>query len=322
VRPTIFGRRRAERFAQLLDQSDQPDGELDDNATAPEPGAGRVDDSAQYDTQAEPLYDERDPASQHDADLHDELSLVRALSATGAQAPTPSPQFRMELRAMLVAEAERQQMANAAAVNEPTRVLPLRLVKDLGSSQRRKRRRGRRTRAAVIVGLAVGTLAVSGISVASGSAMPGDALYGVKRSSEDARVALAGSDRDRGSLYLQFARNRMGEARGISGTSGLFALLGTMDQDTSMGTALLTRAALRQGDARLLDPLAQFVVDQQRDLGNLARGSTDVRRLTIESLELLTKVNDRIDAVRAAIACHAAYADDNQPLGPTVQPCG
>ena len=196
MRPTIFGRRRAERFAQLLDQSDLPDGGPDDTASAPESGAVRVDDSAQYDTQAEPTYDEHDP--EHDADLPDELSLVRALSAAGAQAPTPSPQFRMELRAMLVAEAERQQMATAAAVNEPTRVLPLRLVKDLGSSQRRKRRRGRRTRAAVIVGLAVGTLAVSGISVASGSAMPGDALYGVKRSSEDARVALAGSDRDRG----------------------------------------------------------------------------------------------------------------------------
>ena len=63
----------------------------------------------------------------------------------------------------------------------------------------------------------------------------------------------------------------MGEARGISGTSGLFSLFATMDQDSSMGTALLTRAALHQGDARVLDPLAQFVADQQRDLGNLAR---------------------------------------------------
>lgn len=314
MRPTIFGRRRAERFAQLLDQSDPPDGDLDDNVGAPVPGARGLDESAD-DTHA------ATPAATDDPELDDELSLVRALSAAGAQAPTPSPQFRMELRAMLVAEAERQQMANAAAVNEPTRVLP-RIVKDLGTSQLRKRRRGRRTRAAVIVGLAAGTLAVSGISVASGSAMPGDALYGVKRSSEDARVALAGSDRDRGTLYLQFARNRMGEASGISGTSGLFTLFSAMDQDTSMGTALITRAALHQGDARLLDPLAQFVADQHSDLVNLARGSADVRRLTIESLDLLTKVSDRINAVREAIACHAAYADDNQPLGPTVQPCG
>ena len=314
MRPTIFGRRRAERFAQLLDQSDPPDGDLDDNASAPAPGAHGHDEFADH-THAATAAAPDDPA------LDDELSLVRALSAAGAQAPTPSPQFRMELRAMLVAEAERQQMANAAAVNEPTRVLP-RIVKDLGTSQLRKRRRGRRTRAAVIVGLAAGTLAVSGISVASGSAMPGDALYGVKRSSEDARIALAGSDRDRGSLYLQFARNRMGEASGISGTSGLFTLFSAMDQDTSMGTALITRAALHQGDARLLDPLAQFVADQHNDLVNLARGSADVRRLTIESLDLLTKVSDRINAVRAAIGCHAAYADDNQPLGPTVQPCG
>jgi len=318
VRPTIFGRRRAEQFARLLDQSNPADSPLDDPAAAPHEGSGPVADAAR----PEPPDSAPDQGFDEDSDLHDELSLVQALSVTGAQAPAPSPQFRMELRAMLVAEAERQQMATAAAVNEPTRVLPLRLVKELGSSQRRKRRRGRRTRAAVILGLAVGTLAVSGISVASGSAMPGDALYGVKRSSEDARVALAGSDRDRGSLYLQFARNRMGEARGITGTSGLFQLFETMDQDTAMGTALLTRAALHQGDARLLDPLAQFVADQQRDLGALARTSSDVRRLTVVSLELLTKINDRIAAVRAGIACHAAATDNGQPLGPDVQACG
>jgi hypothetical protein len=123
-------------------------------------------------------------------------------------------------------------------------------------------------------------------------------------------------------LYLQFARNRMGEARGVSGTAGLFGLLGTMDQDTVQGTALLTTAALRQGDAGLLDPLAQFVVDQQRDLAELGRASADVRRLTAESVDLLEKVVTRIQDVRAAIACHAAYHDNGQTLGPTVEPCG
>ena len=68
---------------------------------------------------------------------------------------------------------------------------------------------GARARGAIVVGVAAGTLALSGVSVASGDAMPGDALYGVKRSTERAQLALAGSDLTRGQLYLDFARTRL-----------------------------------------------------------------------------------------------------------------
>src|SRR4051794_38181593 len=102
VRPTIFGRRRAEQFARLLDQSNPADSPLDDPAAAPHEGSGPVAAAAR----PEPPDSAPDQGFDEDSDLHDELSLVQALSVTGAQAPAPSPQFRMELRAMLVAEAE------------------------------------------------------------------------------------------------------------------------------------------------------------------------------------------------------------------------
>ena len=51
-----------------------------------------------------------------------------------------------------------------------------------------------RTRAAVLVGVTAGALALSGVSAASTNSVPGDALYQVKRSSEQAQLALAGSD--------------------------------------------------------------------------------------------------------------------------------
>ena len=48
-------------------------------------------------------------------------------------------------------------------------------------------------------------MAVSGMSAASENAMPGDALYGVKRSTERAQLALASSEVNRGQLFLDFA---------------------------------------------------------------------------------------------------------------------
>jgi hypothetical protein len=285
VRPAIFGRRRVDEFAQAV---------ADLNATS-QPDA----DSERADTP--------------------ELQVVQALSAARADdfAPQPSDQFRQQLRATLIAAAERG-IGATAAVDEPTSVLPLGLVKANGrrGGGLRKSRRARRTRAAVIVGLAAGTLAISGISVASGSAGPGDPLYGVKISGENARIALAGSDRDRGALYLQFARNRMSEASGTSRAAALSDLFVAMDKDTTQASALLSSAALAAHDASMLDPLTQFVADQRRDLNALS-----AQRLTADSLSLVNRVAARIAAIREAIGCHAAFVDTGDPLGPTVGPC-
>ena len=60
--------------------------------------------------------------------------------------------------------------------------------------------------------IAAGSLGAFGVSAASGDAMPGDTLYGVKRSAEQAQLALAGSDVSRGQLNLEFARKRLAEA--------------------------------------------------------------------------------------------------------------
>jgi len=283
VRPAIFGRRRVEQFAQRLDTSTTP-------------------------TAAD--------------SLDREVAVARALAARSEDfAPAPSEQFSADLRSMLMAAAQRRGAGTSAIVDEPTEVLPLGVVRRPAKRGLRPTLRGRRTRAAVIAGLFTGTLAVSGISLASGSAMPGDPLYGVKRSGEDARLALAGSDRDRGTLYLQFARTRTREAQSNPRSSDLSGLFDMMDHDTGQAAALLTRAALANHDTATLDPLVRFVADQQHDLGALAGTSSQVRRLTAQSVDLLNQVSDRIVAVRAAIACRAAWSDDGSNLGPSVSPC-
>jgi hypothetical protein len=129
------------------------------------------------------------------------------------------PDFLTGLRAMLVATAVREGIGVTAPAPEPEahpatrkrRTRPLADARPRTPSPSKAVRRAR-TRAAVIVGVAAGTLALSGMSAASGDAMPGDALYGVKRSTERAQLALASSNISRGQLYLYFARTRMTEA--------------------------------------------------------------------------------------------------------------
>ncbi|WP_373294855.1 sigma factor-like helix-turn-helix DNA-binding protein, partial [Dactylosporangium sucinum] len=90
-------------------------------------------------------------------------------------------EFRVGLRAMLLATAEREGIGVTVKEPEPTSRAPLRsLRRPAGSGPAVSRRT--RSRGAIVVGLAAGTLALSGMSAASGDAIPGDALYSVKRS--------------------------------------------------------------------------------------------------------------------------------------------
>jgi hypothetical protein len=115
--------------------------------------------------------------------------------------------------------------------------------------------------------------------------------------------------------------SRTREAQSSPSDSDLSNLFDLMDHDTLQATALLTKAALTDHDATALDPLVQFVTDQQRDLGALAGRSPEVHRLTTQSNDLLNQVSDRIVAVRAAIACRATWSDDGSLLGPSVSAC-
>jgi hypothetical protein len=171
----FLDRRSAERFAELLDEST----------------GGRRHHS-------------HGPADERLAEL---VAIGSSLTAAkpGMQV---DPEFRVGLRAMLVATAERDGIGRTAVTeSEPAEVAPGRTglkATLFGQGGRRIRTRG-----AIVIGVAAGALAVSGISAASENASPGDALYGVKRSTERAQLAMAGSDVTRGQLSLDFARNRL-----------------------------------------------------------------------------------------------------------------
>ncbi|GAB3952334.1 hypothetical protein GCM10027614_55840 [Micromonospora vulcania] len=164
---------------------------------------------------------------------------------------------------------------------------------------------------------------MSGISAASENAVPGDALYGMKRSKESAQLALASSDISRGQLFLDFARTRLGEAAELRGDRlGFSAVLDDMDADTRQGIRLLTTAAVQRGEAASLDTVNTFVTSQRRAVGKLLDGADRAdRERTRRSLVLLESIRERSDALRAAIGCGLPAPRTSDTLGPAPAAC-
>jgi uncharacterized protein DUF5667 len=291
VSGSLFHRRRAERFAALLDES------------------GPTRRHAR--TRSRPRPRSR---SRPGAELADLVAVGERLQDVEL-AVRPDPEFRADLRAMLVATAEREGIGVSAGESEAT--VEIFLPRPRGRGQHAAARgtggapgwyaptRARGARGAIVVGLVAAALAISGISAASGGAKPGDTLYGVKRSTEHAKLALAGSEVSRGQLYLDFARTRMTEALQVSGDpAGLAVVLGDMDSETRAGVKLLTTAAVDRHDAAALDAVDAFVAAQRTALRQLLLNVTgEARSRTFASLELLDAINRRTEALRPSLHC-------------------
>ncbi|QOC90176.1 DUF5667 domain-containing protein [Micromonospora craniellae] len=280
----LFSRRRTERFAQLLDEAN---------------GGLRHHVRSRADDQLAPL-----------------VALSRQLGANPPNAEV-DPEFRTGLRAMLLATADREGIGTTVA--GPAE----RAATGRGSLLPAVTARRARARGAILVGIAAGAIAVSGISAASENAVPGDALYGMKRSTERAQLALASSEISRGQLFLDFARTRMAEASSLRGDRpGYRGVLDDMDVATRQGVSLLTGAAVRHADPAALNTVEAFLTGQRRTLDALTeRGSRADQERTARSLVLLDLVAERTEALRAAIACGRSAGTASDDLGPTPGAC-
>ncbi|WBB97628.1 MULTISPECIES: DUF5667 domain-containing protein [unclassified Solwaraspora] len=288
-------RRRAERFAQLLDRAE---------------AGGR--------------HHVRDP-------LDDELAGLTTLGRRMSEMPRSpesgvDPDYRAHLRAVLIATAEREGIG-AGAPTAPYRRLPARprsrWFATRATGARAATTAGRaRTRAVIIATVAFGAITVSGMSAATEQAVPGDTLYGMKRSTERAQLALAQSDSSRGQLFLSFAEVRMGEALIVYDEPAEFsAVLDDMDGQTREGVRLLTSAATIGGDGTPLDVIDSFVATQRPTLRQLADGSAANRDRVGKSLTLLDRVRARTTALRDELTCSASATSDSDELGPLPARC-
>lgn len=314
MRNQFFNRRRAERFAQLLEEAN---------------GARR-----------------HHVRTRHDGELSGLVEFAHRIR-TDPPAVEIDPEFRADLRAMLIAAAEREGIGRtavgaakgrgsaksaakrprfaagpaASALGRSVQQAPdRRLLRPLLTGQSSRVR----ARSAIVLGVAAGAIAVSGMSAASENAVPGDALYGMKRSTERAQLALATSDLNRGQLFLDFARTRLTEAQALHRDAVSFAdVLDDMDDETRQGVRLLTTAAVQRNDTTPLDAIIAFLDSHRRQVASLTDTvATRAQQVRIEkSLTLLDLVAKRAEGLRAALVCGAGASTYTDSLGPSPRPC-
>lgn len=187
--------------------------------------------------------------------------LVRHAEALCARAATvaPSDDFRLALRERLMADAPALLTAHprpAATVVATPRTSGV-------------RRRVARLSAAAIV--AVGGV---GLVASSAQAVPGDMLYGVKRSVESVELALHRTDASRGEFQLEQARERLAEAEHLADEGDLdrsASALADFRSQADAGTADLFTHYEAGGETASVESVNEFAAESASTLTDLAQ---------------------------------------------------
>lgn len=178
---------------------------------------------------------------------------------------------------------------------------------------------------------AVAALAVlAGIAAtASKNALPGDALYGVKRATESTGGLFTFGDQAEATQQLEVAKTRMEEVHGLlqSGSApdsaAITSAMNDFDTATSNGSRMMLSADRSGGGPQLADLRTWATAQSDRMAEMQASWPTANTSDAAESQSLLDRVLDRTEALRARTGCAdggEASVDDLGPLPPT-EPC-
>jgi hypothetical protein len=246
---------------------------------------------------ADLLERDRVPAGSGLADL---VVLARSLAPADR---VPSDEFRAALRERLVAEAAARPLAVPAPRAAETAPAPTRI----------------RVRQAVAALAIASVVAGAGAAAASTRALPGDALYGLKRQIENVQLALAGSDLERGRELLEQADNRLSEAERLAASEqvsqpgtrhALSTVLEEMRVATEAGSVALTEAYEETGDEEPMLLLDRFVTDQRERLEDLyALLGPSLRARIAALVDDLERVGATARAVVSATSAAAPVGD-------------
>jgi hypothetical protein len=259
---------------------------------------------------------------------------VRELVSALATLPSPAPRahFRAELRAQLVAVA-------------PRLVAEGRAEAEAAAAPQRAERARPHVRIAAGIRIAVAALAACAVLLGgavwlSQSALPGDALYGLKRASENAQLALASDGHQRATDLLAFAKTRADEvsellsqasatAAGAQADGAISAAkaslirstLGSADDDLRQASQLLGGQAVRDRSGSPLDLLLSWAPGQQDRLGDVAGRipAGDLRDAALASADLVAAAVTRAKALQANVGCSCLGGGGSDSLGP--RPC-
>lgn len=281
-----------------------------------------------------PLRRDHDPADSDDAQVRELVGELAQLRL----APDPDPRFRAELRTQLVAVTPRLVAEGATDTETDGRAAGARHTDD------RLARRGIRWRrvAAGLVSVVVVLGLVLGVAVwLSRDALPGDALYGLKRTSERVQLFFASSDTNRAKDYLQFAQRRADEvdsllhrdsaaasgigltAAGVSAQTAKLVnqTLDSADSDTRSAMRLLSRQVAHQKSAQPLGPMRAWAPPQLDRLQDIAKTTPAgvVRQRVDQSVDVIKQVWTRTLALDTTATCSCTGTAGSDLLGP--KPC-
>lgn len=224
--------------------------------------------------------------------------LVRLASALEHVRPTgPEPAFKADLRRRLITEAARRRPWTER-------------VREAWAERDARMRRSFRLVCANAVAAAV-LLAGGAVLAASHEAIPGQALYPVKKARQAAQLLVTRGAEARGLLQLEFARESLEEIRllaqaGQADAELYIGALNDMDARTLDATRLLIEAYGRTRDRLPLDRLTQFAVAQRLGLEVLLDLLPPrARRVALDSMDILTRVQERVAGILAGCPCPA-----------------
>lgn len=188
----------------------------------------------------------------------------------------------------------------------------------------------RRRRLAVALAASVALLGtVCGMSLLlSRDAVPGDALYAIKRSAETAELGLIFNEHPRALRHLEFAHGRVSELAALLDRPGAadadFArALGDFEADAAAGSRLLTELGADH-DERLFGALADWSVREMDRLRATAPGLSPASRQRLaRTMALLERIRQRAGDLRQRSGCltiTSGAADDIGAL-PATERC-
>ncbi|GAB3945016.1 hypothetical protein GCM10029976_070090 [Kribbella albertanoniae] len=256
-----------------------------------------------------------------DPELEEAVELVGRLRTAGAVAPRP--EFSAELRHRLL-----EQAAARAATSTPTMVRSTpdssddppsgedvdASVTDIRHRHGRRIRLVASTAALVLLGGGIGSAA------AAQQAMPGDTLYGMKRSIENVATNVGIGDDSRGRRDLEHAKTRLSEVQALAGNGGSATTInGTLDDFSAQarkGVSRLVASYQQDGDASSIVAVTAFITSARQGLGELAP------KLPPESLKSAVEALATIDqlaqhSTTACPKCDKPKAPKNQQVPPS-----
>ena len=256
-------------------------------------------------------------AEPNDPRLAGEFAVLLRLNRS-AEATAPSSDARARMRAKLMAELP-------AILTEQTRTAQQTTLSSAGKGSA-KRVTGPRGRLAIAVGAAFClVIAVCGMTMLlSNSALPGDPLYGVRRTVESAAMGLTFGDESKGFKHLSYASDRVSDIESLaarypdtadSPSGDYLTALADFNSDAAAGSTDLTDYASGNGPG-VLNQLHDWAAQQSARLTAVGpKLPADARTAANGSRTLLTRIQARASDLLARTSCYTVTTGASDDIG-------